>query len=485
MTLLLWILAAIATATLGIVRRRLQRLEAAMHQAEREREAAQAREAAQTERERFSKELSLALQREESVEDFGRVLLATLARRIDAKAGAMHALDEAAGEYRLAAGYAQGTSPAFVERYRPGEGVAGQAAVDRRSAVLVVDAPDWMRMAGATADAAAVALVVAPVVSADRVPAVLEFALPGRPEAEALASLEEALPIVALSLDALLARLRTLDGLMRAQALEERQRRVLAHLGEGIFGQDMDGRVTFVNAAALRMLGYDEADLLGQPMHAKTHHHYPDGRPFPRESCPVYETARDGVTRTVSDQVFWRKDGTPLPVEYTAAPITDLDGRPDGAVISFRDLTETLRQRHELEARDRRLAENEAKLRTIFETGTEGIWVIDNDLRTTDVNPAMARLLGRPREDVLGRTIFEFVDDSNARIFREQIRRRQQGETGAYDIALSRPDGSQVLCLFNATPMFDAAGTRIGSFAMVADLTPRNAAGTFAGRPRG
>ena len=77
MTLLLWVLAAIATATLAVVRRRLQRLEAAMHAAEQERKAAQARETAQTERERFSKELALALQREESVEDFGRVLLST------------------------------------------------------------------------------------------------------------------------------------------------------------------------------------------------------------------------------------------------------------------------------------------------------------------------------------------------------------------------------------------------------------------------
>ena len=83
----------------------------------------------------------------------------------------------------------------------------------------------------------------------------------------------------------------------------------------------------------------------------------------------------------------------------------------------------------------------------------------------------MARILGRRREEVLGRDILDFVDEANAAIFHEQMRRRAQGQLGAYEIALSRPHGEQVPCLFNASPMFDAEGRREGSFAMVADLS--------------
>ncbi|MEN9316248.1 MAG: hypothetical protein RIS35_2641 [Pseudomonadota bacterium] len=273
-----------------------------------------------------------------------------------------------------------------------------------------------------------------------------------------------------MCLETLIAKQDQIREFEKSRATEARQREILANVGEGIFGQDLDGRVTFVNAAALRMLGFEEAELLGQPMHALTHHHYPDGRVFPREECPVHLCVRDGVSRTVSDQVLWRKDGRPIPVEYSVTRILR-EGRADGAVMSFRDLTEANRHRQEMAERDRRIAEGDAKLRTIFETGTEGIWFIDHETRTTDLNPAMERILGRPREAVLGHSILDFVDARNAGIFREQIRLRRQGQTGAYEISLSRPDGSQVPCLFNASPLLDANGDRIGSFAMVADLS--------------
>ena len=123
-----------------------------------------------------------------------------------------------------------------------------------------------------------------------------------------------------------------------------------------------------------------------------------------------------------------------------------------------------------LAERDRQLQASEARLRRLFATANEGIWTIDKEGRTTDLNDAMAEILGRPREEIMGRTIFEFVDAANEAIFHDQVRRRQQGETGAYEIALLRPDGTQVPCLFNATPLLDDEGVRIGSFAMVADL---------------
>lgn len=414
--------------------------------------------------------LIVSLHGQPTLAAFGQTLLGHLAHRLDAFAGALHVREAADGPYRLAAQHAGNASPAFAEQYAAGEGVAGQAAAERRLRVCRGQAADWMWISGATVASAAVSVVIAPLVLADATTAVIELALMRDVDDAALATLEATLPVVALLLDGLQARLATEAAFSRSQVIEARQRQILAHVYDGIFGQDAEGRVSFVNAAALDILGFTEDEVLGQPMHALTHHHYPDGRPFPREECPIWQCGRDGQTRTVADQVFWRRDRTPVPVEYTVAAMHE-GGRPAGVVISFRDISSHLQAEAALRSRDEALARSELRLRTLFETANEGIWIIDAEGRTTELNAAMAAILGRPREAVLGRTIFEFVNAANADVFRRQMAERQLGRTGAYDISLSQPDGRQVPCLFNATPTFDVDGRRTGSFAMVADLT--------------
>lgn len=455
---------------LGLANRRQTRLVRALREAEAAAQSAAAREATHAEHERFGKGLTLALQGQDTLEGFGTTLLGHLCRRLDAKAAAFHCYDPVTAAYVLAAQYAGGTSPASLAPFRPGEGVVGQVALDRRRTICEGTAADWLWVGSGTLASAPVSVIVDPVVSGDQVHAIVELALMRVADADSLELLEEVLPAVALSLDLLLAKLETLDQFAHYRTMEEVQRRILTNVSDGIFGQDLEGRITFANASALRMLGFSEEDLLGQPMHALTHHHYADGRTFPREECPVYQCVHDGRTRTVLDQVFWRKDGTPLAVEYTAAAVMQ-DGGPSGAVINFRDISERLAAIQELEHRDRQLQDSEARLRTLFDTSNEGIWLIDTRQVTTDLNPAMAAILGLPREAVLGRTIFEFVDATNEAIFHEQSRRRREGATGAYEIALSRPDGSLIPCLFNASPLYDARGEWVGSFAMVTDLT--------------
>ena len=450
-------------------RRRQARLVEAMREGERASQAALAFKEQQAGRERFGKDLLLALHGKETPEDFGAVLLERLCRRLDAKAAVFHHRDATTGEYRLAARYAGSTHPDFLLRYKPGEGLAGQAVLDRQMRICPGTEADWLWIESGTQRSAPLQVVVAPIVSGDHVPGVLELALVHEADAPSLALLGEILPVVALSLDVLLAKLGTLAEFARYRAMEERQRQILDHVSEGIFGQDLAGRVTFANAAALQMLGFSEEALLGQPMHALTRHHHADGRRALQEACPIDQCAHDGGTRTLADQVFWRQDGTPLPVAYTAAA-TLQDGVPNGAVVSFRDITQHLQTQQELARRERLLRDSEARLRTLFETANEGIWIIDLETRTTELNPAMTAILGRPREAVLGHTIFEFVDARNEAIFRAELQHRLHGATGAYEIALSRPDGSQVPCLFNASPLLDARGERSGSFAMVADL---------------
>ena len=133
----------------------------------------------------------------------------------------------------------------------------------------------------------------------------------------------------------------TVDDLLRKNEL------ILNAAGEGIYGLDCDGNTTFVNPAAARMLGWDSQALIGQPMHSLLHHAYPDGSNYPREKCPIYAAFKDGKVHRVDNEVFWRKDGTSFPVEYTSTPVRNQQSQLEGAVVVFWDISE----RKEAEAR--------------------------------------------------------------------------------------------------------------------------------------
>ena len=128
---------------------------------------------------------------------------------------------------------------------------------------------------------------------------------------------------------------------------EERSRLILASAGEGIFGVDTLGRVSFINPTALGLLGFDEKDILGKRVHDLIHHSNSDGSCYPLESCPMYEAYTAGAAHQVASEVLWRKDGEHFPVEYSSTPIINED-RLMGAVITFRDITQRLEAEREL-----------------------------------------------------------------------------------------------------------------------------------------
>ena len=127
---------------------------------------------------------------------------------------------------------------------------------------------------------------------------------------------------------------------------------ILRAAGEGIYGVNAEGKTTFVNPAAERMLGWKAEELVGHDMHSIVHHTHPDGTRYPEHDCPIYAAFRDGAVHQVDTEVFWRKDGTSFWVEYTSTPIRE-GGHVVGAVIVFRDITqrreadEKLRAAHE------------------------------------------------------------------------------------------------------------------------------------------
>lgn len=123
------------------------------------------------------------------------------------------------------------------------------------------------------------------------------------------------------------------------QQIEKENQLILSAAGEGIYGVDADGNTTFVNPAAERMLGFKAEELIGHNVHAAIHHSHSDGSDYCAHDSPIYAAFKDGAVHKVDNEVFWTKDGKPLPVEYTSTPILD-NGRLVGAVVIFRDISE-------------------------------------------------------------------------------------------------------------------------------------------------
>ena len=117
---------------------------------------------------------------------------------------------------------------------------------------------------------------------------------------------------------------------------------ILQAAGDGIYGIDLDGRLTFINDAGAHMLGYSPQQLAGCDVHQVLHHSHADGTPYSKFTNPILQALRRSESIRMLDQVFWRHDGVAIPVEYTANPILE-DGLVSGMVVAFQDVSERRR----------------------------------------------------------------------------------------------------------------------------------------------
>lgn len=122
---------------------------------------------------------------------------------------------------------------------------------------------------------------------------------------------------------------------------------------------------------------------------------------------------------------------------------------------------------------ERAIRESEERLSNILNTTNQGFWLVDNDTHTIDVNDAMCAILDRKKEEIIGRKIYEFMDEENIEKVRRQERVRSESKRSLYEVSLMRSDGKQVPCLVNASPLFDGDGNKIGSFGMFTEITER------------
>ena len=127
---------------------------------------------------------------------------------------------------------------------------------------------------------------------------------------------------------------------MAKRRLELQHELILNSVADGIYGVDRSGNSTFVNRAMEEITGWQSEEIIGHNQHEILHHTRADGSRHPAEECPVYATFRENAPRFVEDDLFWKKDGSSFPVDYTCTPIRAEGGTVLGSVVVFRDITE-------------------------------------------------------------------------------------------------------------------------------------------------
>lgn len=240
------------------------------------------------------------------------------------------------------------------------------------------------------------------------------------------------------------------------------------NLAEGLYTLDEKGLVTSVNAAAEAMFGWTAEELLSKKMHEVTHYKRPDGSPFPASECPGLDVLRHGGQLREHEDIFIRKDGSLMPVVFSASPLYR-NGQVAGVVVGFRDDTESRRVRN-------RLQESEQRLREIINALPAAIYTTDAEGLLTHFNSGAVELSGCTPELCKDRWCMNWKmyradgspfppDECPMKIALTDGRIVEQ------DVIVERPDGSRRWCTLFPRLFRDQEGTITGGLSMAVDIT--------------
>jgi PAS domain S-box-containing protein len=214
------------------------------------------------------------------------------------------------------------------------------------------------------------------------------------------------------------------------------------------------------------MIGWEPSEMIGQLMHDVLHHSKPDGAAYPLDECPIYATLADGAVHRIDEEVFWRKDGTSFPVDYTSTPIRDKSGRLLGALVTFRDITR--RKQSENALRD-----SERRYRSLVEAARDVIVTLSAEGRITSLNPAFEAVTGWSRDEWLGQSFEPLVHPQDLPMVLQMFQQTLIGKLNpAYEARIRSRSDKYLVGEITATPQIEA-GRVVGALAFVRDVTRR------------
>jgi PAS domain S-box-containing protein len=236
--------------------------------------------------------------------------------------------------------------------------------------------------------------------------------------------------------------------------------RILNSITDPLAIYDRHYRISQINQGLRNLYELPEANVIGRYCYEVFHQ-----RSSVCENCHVREVFRTGETRRREMNVTL-PDGQQRSFVIHCYPLRDRDGQVVQAIEHGRDVTEPLHLQHQLKV-------SEERYRTLVENAREGICMVDADqARLTFANRCMGEMLGYAPEEILGRSVFEFMDEEAEAIARAQFEQRRQGVSSVYELTLKRRDGSALVGLISAAPL-KLNNTFLGAVIIITDITRR------------
>ncbi len=252
------------------------------------------------------------------------------------------------------------------------------------------------------------------------------------------------------------------------ELLSRRNEMILKSAGEGIYGLDQDGNITFINPAAAEMIGWSVAELIGKRSHETFHHTRPDGSPYPREECAFHKALKSGTVHKVKDEVFWRKDGSSFPIEYVSTPMRE-NNTVVGAVVVFKDVSDHIQAEKTPKAAVISAGEKKAKSEAVIAAIGDNLVILDPEFRIIYQNEVDRKMNG----DLVGKCCYKAFEG------RETVCDNCPVELSFKDGLVHRGERIATTKVgimhldITASPLLDVSGKVIAVIEMVRDITSR------------
>ncbi|MBU4212667.1 MAG: PAS domain S-box protein [Verrucomicrobia bacterium] len=248
---------------------------------------------------------------------------------------------------------------------------------------------------------------------------------------------------------------------LQEEAAKTKEDTILEAIIDGVVVVDMNSNIIQCNSAFAKLFGFKspeemkEINLSGLIAE----------RDVQRVMNEIKRCCEVGITVNF-EHAAKDKAGQEFPIMVNGSVLKDEKGKIVGTIGVVRDITERKKAEEALQ-------ESEEKYRRLVETLQEGIWFIDKDANTSFVNQHMAEMLGYSVEEMLGKPLFDFMDEHGVEIAKRNMERRKQRIAEQHDFEFIRKDGSRIYTMVSTTPVTDEKGNYVGSLAGINDITER------------
>lgn len=249
---------------------------------------------------------------------------------------------------------------------------------------------------------------------------------------------------------------------------------------DAIFSTDINGIILSWNSGAEAIYGYSKAEAIGKFAPDITRSDF-----TPKELAAIIAKLPEKGSTDI-EGINYNRKGEAITCLASVTALKDDNGVVNGFVTVLRDISERKRSEaimakfneelnRQVEEKTAAILESKERFRQIVETAQEGIWMIDKDSRTSFVNDRMAEMLGYSRDEMIGKHLFDFMDEEGKTISERNLQRRRDGIAEDHEFKLLTKDGRVVWTLMSTSPVTNN-GEYEGALAMVMDITERKKA---------